>query len=205
VKKHETEWREGMTRRLTQLCALGLLIMSAAAVHAQTGSPAVDWKGLEEAWNAYYFAPSEPGAEKMLNLLPGNVKILDIKDGFLVINSIFDHLGVLEGEIYSGNPGAVKLGFRLFTISYGTFEVGLNKIMGNLIAFNPRMFLEELAAHRELFQSLDPILGSFLREIPNDPVAQELEKKLRIKALETVAEKPLKALRNECIKILKKM
>ncbi len=193
-----------MTRRLTQLCVLGLLIVS-AAVFAQTGSPTVDWKGLEEAWNAYYPAPSEPGAEKMLNLLPGNVKILDIKDGFLVINSIFDHLGVLEGEIYSGNPGAVKLGFRLFTVSYGTFEVGLNKIMGNLIAFNPKMFLEELAAHRDLFQSLDPILGSFLREIPNDPVAQELEKKLRIKALETVEEKPLKSLRNECIKLLKKM
>jgi hypothetical protein len=181
------------------------MILSASTGYAQIGTPAVDWKGLEDAWNAYYPAPNDAAAEKMLSLLPGNVKILDIKDGFLVINSIFDHLGVLEGEIYSGNPSAVKLGFRLFTVSYGTFEVGLNKIMGNLIAFNPRMFLEELSAHRDLFQSLDPILGSYLRDTPNDPVAQELERKLRIKALETVAEKPLKSLRNECIKILKKL
>lgn len=194
-----------MNHRMTVACLLGLLLLTALAGNAQTGSPAVDWKGLEEAWNAYYATPSEAGAEKMLNLLPGSVKITDIKDGFLLINSISDHLGVLEGEIYSGNPNAIKLGFRLFTISYGTFEIALNKIIGNLIAFNPRLFLEELAAHRDLFLSLDPILGSFLREIPNDPVARDLEKKLRIKSLESVEGKPLKSLRNECIKILKKL
>lgn len=194
-----------MNHRMTVACLLGLLLLTALAGNAQTGSPAVDWKGLKEAWNAYYATPSEAGAEKMLNLLPGSVKITDIKDGFLLINSISDHLGVLEGEIYSGNPNAIKLGFRLFTISYGTFEIALNKIIGNLIAFNPKLFLEELTAHRDLFLSLDPILGSFLREIPNDPVAQDLEKKLRIKSLESVGDKPLKSLRNECIKILKKL
>ena len=194
-----------MTRQLALLCMFGMLIMSAAAGYAQTGSPAVDWKGLEETWSAYYTAPSEAGAEKMLNLLPGNQKIMDIKDGFLVINSIFDHLGVLEGEIYSGNPNAIKLGFRMFSISYGTFELALNKVVGNLIAFNPKLFLEELAAHRDLFPSLDPILGSYLRDTPSDPVAQELENKLRVKSLESVLDKPLKSLRNECIKVLKKL
>lgn len=193
-----------MNHRKTVACLFGLLFLAALAGSAQTGSPAVDWKGLEEAWNAYYINPSEAGAEKMLNLLPGNVKITDIRDGFLVVNLIYDHLGVLEGEIYSGNPNAIKLGFRLFTISYGTFEIALNKILGNLIAFNPRLFLEELALHRDLFPTLDPILGSFLRENPDDAVARELEKKLRIKSLESVVEKPLKSLRNECIKILKK-
>lgn len=194
-----------MKHRRTVVCLFGLLFLAALSGKAQTGSPAVDWKGLEAAWNAYYPNPSEAGAEKMLNLLPNNVKITDIRDGFLVVNSIYDHLGVLEGEIYSGNPNSVKLGFRLFTISYGTFEVALNRIGGNLIAFNPRLFLEELAANRDLFVSLDPIVASFLRDIPNDPVAQDLEKKLRIKSLESVGEKPLKSLRNECIKILKRL
>jgi hypothetical protein len=195
----------GMKRQLTSLCALGLLVWTALAVYAQTGAPALDWNGLDEAWKAYYVDPSEAGAEKMLSLLPGNAKILDIKDGFLVINSIFDHLGVLEGEMYSGNPNAIKLGFRLFTISYGAFELGLNKIVGSLIAFNPRLFLTELEAHRHLFQNLDPILGSYLRDVPEDPTAQDLERKLRIKALETVEDKALKSLRNECIKALKKL
>jgi len=193
-----------MKRRLTLIGAFGCLVLTAAAGFAQT-APAMDWKGLEEAWNAYYLAPSEEGAQKMLSLLPGSEKIMDIKDGFLVINSINDHLGVLEGEMYSGNPVAVKLGFRLYTISYGAFEVALNKILGSLIAFNPRMFLEELEAQRSLFPSFDPILGSYLRDIPDDQVARELERNLRIKALESIVEKPLKSIRNECIKVLKKM
>lgn len=83
--------------------------------------------------------------------------------------------------------------------------MGLNKIIGNLIAFNPRLFLEELSAHRDLFPTLDPILGSFLRDMANDPAAKDQEKKLRIQSLESVEEKPLKSLRNECIKVLKKL
>jgi hypothetical protein len=199
------EWREGMMRRLTSICALGLLVWIARPGYAQTASPTVDWKGLEEAWNAYYAAPSEAGAEKVLNVLPANTKILDIKDGFMVINSIFDHLGVLEGELYSGKSNAVKLAFRLYTISYGAFEAGLNKILGNLIAFNPKMFLDGLAAHRELLSTLEPILGSYLKDIPDDPVARDLEKKMRIKSLESVDDKALKSLRNECVKTLKKL
>ena len=194
-----------MSQRAIALLMSWLLLTLALVGNPQTAQVAMDWQGLEEAWNAYYPNPSEAGAEKMLNLLSSNVKITDIKDGFLLIDSIYDHLGVLEGEIYSGNPNAIKLGFRLFAISYGTFEVALNKIIGNLIAFNPRLFLKELAAQRGLFLSLDPIVTSFLREIPNDPVAQDREKKLRIKSLESVEEKPLKSLRNECIKILKRL
>jgi hypothetical protein len=199
------EWREGMKRRSTAICIFGLLLLMKLSGYAQTGSPAMDWKGLDEAWKAYYTEPSEAGAQKILNLLPGTNKILDIKDGFLVINAIYDHLAALEGEIYSGNPNAIKLGFRLYTISYGTFEVALNKIIGNLIAFKPRLFLEELSAHRDLFTSLDPLLSSFLKDIPDDPLAKDLEKKMRIKSLESVEEKPLKSLRNECIKIIKKL
>jgi hypothetical protein len=194
-----------MNHRKTVVCLFGFLFLSVLAINAQTSSPAVDWKGLEDAWNTYYNSPSEAGAAKLLNLLPGNVKITEIRDGFLVVNSIYDHLGALEGEIYSGNPNSIKLGFRLYTISYGAFEIALNKIIGNLIAFNPRLFLEELAFHRGLFATLDPIVTSFLKDMPDDPVAQDLEKKMRIKALESVEEKPLKSLRNECIKILKKL
>ncbi len=189
--------------RRTALIGAWLLLMTAAGLAQNTPPP--DWKALEENWNAYYAEPSEEVAQKIIALLPNGAKVMDIKDGFTVLNSINDHLGVLEGEIYSGNPNAVKLGFRLFTIAYGGFEVNLDKIMGNLIAFNPRMFLQELGANRDLFPSLEPLLGSFLRDTANDAVARDLERKLRIKSLESVEEKDLKSLRNECIKILKKL
>ncbi len=194
-----------MNQRMTVFCLFGLILLAALNANAQTTAVTVDWKGLEESWHAYYSAPTEEGADKILKLLPGTVKIIDIKDGFVAINTIQDHLSVLEGEIYSGNPNAIKLGFRLYTISYGTLEVALNKVIGNLISFFPRQFLEELTIHRDLFFTLEPILGSFVREMANDPGAQELEKNLRIKSLESVEEKPLKALRNECVKILKKL
>ncbi len=193
-----------MTRRLTVIGACAWLALAGPAAFAQA-QPAVDWKGLEEAWTQYYISPSEELAQKLLGLLPNGAKILDIKDGFTALNAINDHLGVLEGEVYSGQANAVKLGFRLFTIAYGGFEVNLNKIMGNLIAFNPRMFLEELQAHRDLFPALDGLLGSYLRDTANDATARSLEQKLRIKALESVEEKALKAIRSECIKILKKL
>jgi hypothetical protein len=182
-----------------------MLLASVLAGSPQVTQVTMDWQGLDAAWNAYYLNPSEAGAEKLLQLLPGTVKVIDIKDGFLVLNSINDHLGVLEGEMYSGNPNAIRLGFRLLTISYGAYEIALNRIIGNLIGFNPRLFLEELAAHRSLFQTLDPLVASFVRDMANDPAAQELEKKMRIKSLESVEDKTLKSLRNECIKILKKL
>lgn len=191
-----------MTRRLIVMGACAWLALNSSMGFAQT---AMDWKGLEEAWNQYYLSPSEENAQKVLALLPSGGKILDIKDGFIALNAINDHLGVLEGEVYSGQANSVKLGFRLFTIAYGGFEVNLNKIMGNLIAFNPRMFLEELQAHRDLFPALEGLLGSYLRDTANDPTARDLEQKLRIKALESVEDKALKSMRNECIKILKKL
>jgi len=193
-----------MNQRRTVVCLLGLLLMATLNVSAQTAAAPINWKALEEAWTAYYPAPSEDGAAQLLRLLPGTAKIIDIKEGFSVINAIADHLGVLEGEIYSGNLNAVRLGFRLFTISFGAMEVTLNKIIGNLISFYPRLFLEELTMHRELFILLDPILGSFLGDPSMDAAAKELEKNLRIKSLEAVEDKTLKTLRNECVKILKR-
>jgi len=192
-------------QRPIALFLFGFLLALLGAGNPLGAQTAVAWAGIETAWNVYYMNPSEAGAEKLLQLLPGTEKILDIKDGFAVVNAISDHLGILEGEIYAGNPNAVKLGFRLLTISYGAFEVSLNKILGNLISYNPRLFLEELAAHRNLFLILDPVVASFVNEISNDPATRELEKKLRIKSLESVEDKTLKSLRNECIKLLKKL
>ncbi|MCX6556303.1 MAG: hypothetical protein NTW95_02565 [Candidatus Aminicenantes bacterium] len=203
---NKSRFNGGQVRqRPNALLLYGFLLALLWAGNPLGAQTAVDWAGIETAWNVYYMNPSEAGAEKLVQLLPGTTKILDIKDGFTVVNAISDHLGVLEGEIYAGGPNAVKLGFRLLTISYGAFEVSLDKILGNLISYNPKLFLEELAAHRNLFLILDPIVASFVNEIPNDPAARELEKNLRIKSLESVEDKTLKSLRNECVKLLKKL
>jgi hypothetical protein len=194
-----------MGQRLSIFLIAGFLFMLAWGGNPQTGAPVLDWKGLEEAWKNYAAGPSGDGAKKVLDLLAANAKITDIKDGVLIINAIYDQLGILESEIYAGEANAVKLGFRFFSISSGPFEEALNRIIGNLIRFNARLFLEELANHRYLITSLNSIVGSFLKDFPDDQAARTLEKKLRINALEAVEEKALKSLRNECIKILKKL
>jgi hypothetical protein len=187
------------------MLACGLLVSAATMLGAQSEPAAVDWQGIEAAWTAYFSGPSEEKAALMIELLPGDARVKDVKGGLLVIDSIREHLGVLEGEMYSGNPNAIKLCFRLYTISHGNFETKLNSILGNLIAFYPWIFLEKLEAHRHLLNSLDQVLGSYLGEIADDKDAREREKKLRIQSLESVMDKSLKPLRNECIKILKKL
>jgi hypothetical protein len=194
-----------MSQRLSTLLAAGLLMAIVLIGSPQTAQVAMDWRGLEAAWKAYKENPVGDNALKISNLLPNNVKITGIRDGYLVINMIFDQLAVLEEAIYSGEPNAVKLGFRLYTISYGPFEVELNKIIGNLICFKTTFFLEELSNQRTLFPDLEPIVGSFINDFPDDPAGLELERKMRIKALEYVEDKALRSLRNECIKILKRL
>jgi hypothetical protein len=183
----------------------GLLLAVALAGNPQAAQVAMDWQGLDAAWSAYRENPVGDNAIKILNLLPDNVKITDIRDGFLVINKIFDQLGILESETYSGEANAVKLSLRFYTISYGPFEAALNRINGNLIRFKTRLFLEEVSNQRALFPNLLPIVGSFINDFPDDPAGRELERKMRTKALEAVEDKDLKSLRNECLKILKKL
>ena len=194
-----------MKQRPITLLLSGLLLTVALAGTPQFAQVAMDWQGLGEAWNAYKENPVGDNAIKVFNLLPNNVKITDIRDGFLVINTIFDQVGILESKIYSGEANAVKLGFRFYTIAYGPFEAALNKIIGNLIRFNTVLFLEELSGQRDILPALDQILGSYINEFPDDPAAQDLERKMRIKALEAVEDKTMKSLRNECLKILKKL
>jgi hypothetical protein len=183
----------------------GLLLAMALVGQTQTAQVSMDWQGIEAAWKTYKENPIAANALKISNLLPNNVKITETRDGFLIINTIFDQLAVLEEAIYSGEPNAIKLAFRLCTISYGTFETALNRIIGNLIRFKTGLFLEELVNQRTLFPTLDPLVGSFINDFPDDPAALELERKLRINALEAVEDKALKTLRNECIKILKRL
>lgn len=194
-----------MTKRISTLLLSGMLLALALIANPQAVQGTMDWQALGAAWKAYKEDPVGAKAIAIINLLPNNMKITDTKDGFLVINQILDQLSILEETIYTGETNSAKLGFRLFTISSGPFETALNRIIGNLIRFNTMLFLQELSGQRDFFTTLEPIVGSFINDYPEDPAARELERKMRIKALENVEDKSLKSLRNECIKILKKL
>ena len=75
-------------QRPIALFLFGFLLALPWAGNPLGAQTAVAWAGIETAWNDYYMNPSEAGAEKLLQLLPGTEKILDIKDGFTVVNAI---------------------------------------------------------------------------------------------------------------------
>ena len=168
--------------------------------------PAFDWKALGENWKAYATDPSDENALEVYKTLPekGFVSAAG-EHGEAVAGDILKGFPVLERKIIDKNRPAVRLGFRMFSIASGALAVRLNLLLGNFIGFDPPMFLEELGLHRDLFPSLEPLLGSFRVDDTLDADARELERKYRINILESVGAKSQKTLKDECVRILKKI
>jgi hypothetical protein len=179
--------------------------MSILPVFAQD-NPSFDWKSFDESWKSYASDPSDENARKVYNLLPPTGFVPNAAaDGTAVVDEILRTFQVLEGKIADKNRDAVRLGFRLVAVATGALANALNRSLGNFVGFDPRMFLEELGSHRDLFPSLEPLLGSFRVDDTMDATGRELERKYRINVLDGVEDKSLKPLKDECVKILKKI
>ena len=165
-----------------------------------------NWKALGESWKAYATDPSDENALKVYKTLPekGFVPAAGV-DGETVAGEILKEFPVLERKIIDKNRPAVRLGFRMFSIASRALAVRLNLLLGNFIGYDPPMFLEELGLHRDLFPSLEPLLGSFRVDDSLDAEGRELERKYRINILESVRDKSPKPLKDECVRILKKI
>lgn len=191
-----------------QTVILGSILMWAMSilpVFAQDNPP-FDWKTFEEDWKSYAADPTDENARNVYNLLPPTGFVPNAAaDGTAVADEILRTFQVLEGKIADKNRDAVRLGFRLFAVATGTLANALNRNLGNFIGFDPRMFLEELGSHRDLFPSLETVLGSFRIDDSMDAAGRELERKYRINVLDGVGDKSLKPLKDECVKILKKI
>jgi hypothetical protein len=118
---------------------------------------------------------------------------------------IFKNLHVLERQIYMGERNALKVGFRLFTIADSKMEASLVKIIGYLLRYNTRLFLEELKNYEVLVPDLNQLVCSFQLDNAGDTAKLELERNIRLKALSYVDDKELKAMKRKCTKILKKL
>ena len=111
----------------------------------------------------------------------------------------------IEKHIHAGDRNAVKAGFRLFNISDGWYSHRLDMALGDLIRINTKLFLEELKSHRNItfvIRRGPPVYPSGDEYVDNFE-AQKSEIKLRIKALESIKDKDLIEIRDECIKDLK--
>jgi hypothetical protein len=177
-------------------------------LYGQERKTKVDWERIKEAGETYFACPSSENALKLYLSLPeediGNRR----SEGSKVIFFIFDNknLNILEKHIHESDRNAVKAGFRLFNISDGWYAHRLDIALGDLIRINTKLFLEELKNHRNIAFVIrrGPPVYPVGDEYVDNFEARKSEIKLRIKAFESIKDKDLIEIRDECIENLKK-
>ncbi len=165
----------------------------------------LDMTNLGKAWEEFKAKPGPGTATKLYELLPDGKTAQEIELQTEVRELIAKELHALESRIYAGEREALRVAFRLFTIADVEMQKSLIKIVGYLLRFNTRLFLEELITHEELVPDLELLVCSFRLSAPDDNARQKLEKNIRLKALSYIDDKKLKSIKKKCTKILKKV
>ncbi|MDQ1352895.1 MAG: hypothetical protein QG657_3201 [Acidobacteriota bacterium] len=191
-----------------RLCKILVFLFAVVTVGFQVGSAApqgttnFNMTNFSKAWDEYTTNPTKEMALQLYELLPpgkmtpGGLQP-DIKD------KILSKLNVIESQIYSGERNALKVAFRLFNIADNEIQTALVKIIGYLLRFDTKLFLEELMLHEALVPDLGQLVCSFQQTSPDDKAQQELERNIRLKSLGYIEDKELKDIKKKCLKILK--
>jgi len=168
----------------------------------------INWRALDYAWKAFVNYPSSDNANRVYNLLPD--QRYRGKDDPSVLekecrDSIYKDLAILGNEVIGANREAVKLAFKLFTISDGAFSESICITLGDLIRINPEMFLEELKNHRKYVSRISTVLGNLGYVFVDRYEAHKYAINQRIKALKSVTNPMLSEMRLECLEVLNKI
>jgi hypothetical protein len=200
----DTNRRKLITKKLTGALFFTMFYVSTALLTSgnRRNEKKTDWNKVKKAWEIYGEYPSSENAYKVYIVLPRkhiNISGIDSLSAFFFKS---DTLGLLERQICASDRNAVKVGFWLINISDGDATEELCIILGQLIRINPKMFLEELKEQYIILDNAD-LVHSILRSLEDWYVdkfkAKDLERNLRIKALQSVKDKRLKEIRDRCI------
>jgi len=163
----------------------------------------IQWEQLADALRAYFEYPSSENAKAAYQCLPksghANMFGLDIEKETLEL--FYTNARLLERQVISGDAEAVRLAYRLFSITDSAYTEELDVLLGKLIRINPRLFLSELRENQKLV-GLGGLLGNHGDEYVDLIRAQCLENRLRWKALKSVTDSSLLRKRDECIREL---
>jgi hypothetical protein len=193
--------------------------MMAEGIAIDGQEQSVHWERVMKAAESYFASPSTENALRFYTALPQTEVPSQDRDAAFskVFYYISGNLPILEKQVLKADRNAVKAAIRLYTISDASFTEYQDRILGDLIRVNPRMFLEELryfpwpkvssmdfkdwlkeghiVCHgRALDADINP-------EMNGARARAELE--MRIKALATVRDRGLRSLRDACIKGLR--
>lgn len=193
------------TRRLSLYFFLLIILwLQAAFLNAQDNA-ALNMDNLGRLWQEYIATPGEATAARIYDALPDGTGTTKVELQPEVKELIKQNLNVLETQLYRGERYSLRMAFRLFLVTDSEMETTLIKIIGYLLRFNTKLFLEELKTHENLVPNLDRLVCYFMESNPADKAQQNLEKNICIKALGYVEDKDLKNIKKKCLKILKKL
>jgi len=167
-------------------------------------SPIVNWTALSKSFQAYVEYPSSANAESVIKLLPesGQVNYTGSENEKEANEVVYKGLPMLQRQVEARERQAIRLAFRLMTISDGAVSEDLDIMLGKLIRIDPKIFLEELSKTNIMKSDqyyFDGLVGNEGQEFVDKEQAQCLEKSLRIEALSTISDKNLLPLRDICI------
>ena len=94
------------------------------------------------------------------------------------------------------------MAFKMMNIADGGFAEDLDIMLGQLIRVDPRLFLGELKRSGRTVTG--GLVGNFGGEYVDKMKAQQLEITMRIAALQSVRDPELRAIRDRCVKELKR-
>ena len=184
----------------------GLIILGCLVINGiPQASVNLDLDGIGSAWDQYIANPGAETALSVYRLLPANWNPRRVQLPPGIKEKFIKNFNVLESRIYGGERNSLRLAFRLFTIADNEMQESLVKIIGYLLRFNTRLFLQELQNHEQLVPDLEQLLCSFRLSVPDDKTQQNLEKNIRLKALSYIEDKDLKTIRKKCTRILNKV
>lgn len=185
----------------TTFC-VALFLMFLGVVRASTPR-AIDWDAIHGAFAAYCDYPSDKNAVKVIGLLPDSgIQYSGAKQEHDTIDFVYSNLVMVERQVLSRDPNAVRLAFRLKTIADGAFAEDLDVLLGRLIRIDPTLFLQQLKEHGRV-NRLDGLVGNLGDPYVDRFDAQRLEIQKRIGALKSVSDPALKELADRCIQELK--
>ena len=174
-------------------------------------NPQVDWLDLGLAWQRYEENPDTTNALGVIERLPSaRVPVNpDDRNEALVRGELSGSVqradgGPLGRQVRAGDPGALRLAFRLLVLADGAYAESLQEILGSVITDDPSLFLRELMQQADVVPT--PPLGILLGLGPDfvdraDAARAEIE--ARIAALSSVREPALWSARDACIEALR--
>ncbi len=115
-----------------------------------------------------------------------------------------EDLRLLEVQVLSRDPEAIRLAFRFRATADGHIGEILDIMLGRLIRLDAQLFLRETLRAGAASRRLDSLVGSCGPAYVDRSEAQSYERGRRIAALQAVSETALRPLRDKCIAALQK-